>query len=325
MKKIYLLTLLITILSTTLTAQITDLEKKLKEQSADTIYGWKKGGIVSVSMSQTNLTNWSEGGQNSLSLNGILKSFVNYKAPNRQWDNYLELGYGMLKQGEKEDFMKTDDQIDITSKYGEKAFKNFYYAGLVNAKTQFSNGYNYPNDSTVISDWMAPGYLTVALGLDYNPNKHLSAFLAPVTGKFTYVNSLALSDAGAFGVDPAVTDEFGNILTHGSKVKQEFGGYMRVLYTKADFQTEILKNVGVISKLELFSNYLKNPQNVDINWENLVTLKINKFLMVNFTFNLKYDDDTKTTEKNPATGLEEVHGAKLQMKEILGVGIAYKW
>lgn len=305
--------------------QILDTEKTLKTQIVDSTEGWKTGGIVSLTMSQTSLTNWSSGGQNSMSLNGLLVTFAKYKKGKNQWDNSLNMGYGLQKQGEVKDFMKTDDKIEISSKYGRQAIGNFFYSGLITAKSQFSAGYNYPNDSVVISNWMAPGYLTLAIGMDYKPNTYFSAFLAPLTGRFTYVNDDDLANAGAFGVDAAVVDGAGNIVTPGKNLREEFGGYFRMVYSKADYKSEILKNVAVVTKLDLFSNYLNNPQNIDISWETLLGLKVNKYLTVNLTLHLMYDDDIKITEEDTTTGLTVEKGPNIQFKEILGVGLAYKW
>ena len=134
MKKIILtLVAIATILG--LSAQTTEAEKSLTTQSKDTLDGWKTGGIVSLNLTQVGLTNWQSGGENSLSVNGLLSLFANLKKGNSTWDNSLDLGYGILQQGDDE-VRKTDDKIDFTSKYGQKAFKNWYYAGLVNFKSQ---------------------------------------------------------------------------------------------------------------------------------------------------------------------------------------------
>lgn len=305
--------------------QILETEKSLKHQIVDSTEGWKTGGIVSVTMSQTSLTNWSSGGQNSMSLNGLVVAFARYKKGKNQWDNGLNMGYGLQKQGEVKSFTKTDDKIEVSSKYGRQAIGDFFYSGLITAKTQFSAGYNYPNDSVKISNWMVPGYLTLALGMDYKPNTYFSAFLAPLTGRFTYVNDDDLANAGAFGVDAAVKDGVGNIVTPGENLREEFGGYFRMVYSKGDYKSEILKNVAVVTKLDLFSNYLNNPQNIDVSWETLLGLKVNKYLTVNLTLHLMYDDDIKISEEDPTTGLIVEKGPNIQFKEILGVGVAYKW
>lgn len=294
--------------------QVTEGEKNLRTQIVDTTQGWKKGGIVAMNLAQTSLTNWAAGGQNSMAINGIFSAFANYKRNKTVWDNSLDIGYGLIKQGKNTAFMKTDDKIDFLSKYGREAFKSFYYAALFNFKTQMSPGYNYPNDSVKISDLFAPAYLLLALGMDYKPNGYFSAFIAPLAAKFTIVNDQLLSDAGAFGVTP------------GEKVKSEIGGYIRVIYSKNDFKNEFLKNVSFTTKIDLFSNYLDKPQNIDVSWETLIAMKVNKYLIVNFNTHLLYDDNTKIkVDRNNDGVLDPVPGSRIQFKEILGVGLSYKF
>ncbi|HSL86028.1 MAG TPA: DUF3078 domain-containing protein, partial [Bacteroidales bacterium] len=148
-----------------MSGQITEGEKTLRAVRADTTTGWKKGGVLNVNIAQTSLTNWAAGGQNSVALNGLFSLFANYKKDKVVWDNSLDLGYGLLKQGKDADFMKTDDKIDFLSKYGREAFTNFYYAALLNFKTQMRPGYNYPDVTNKISDLFAPAYLLLAAGM----------------------------------------------------------------------------------------------------------------------------------------------------------------
>ncbi len=316
MKRIFLLILLIiTLGSMTGFSQVTEAEKALRSQNADTTQGWKTGSVLGLNFAQTSLTNWAAGGENSLAVNGIFSGFANYKKGKSVWDNSLDLGYGLLKQG-NEDFKKTDDKIDFLSKYGQEAFRHFYYAALFNFKTQMTPGYNYPDVTTKISDLFAPAYITLALGLDYKPDAYFSAFVAPLTAKFTFVTDTDLSNAGAFGVEP------------GEKVKSEIGGYIRAIYTKNDFKAELLKNVSFTTKIDLFSNYLNNPQNIDVNWETLIAFKVNKYLNVNFNTHLIYDDDIKIQNDVDGNGtIEAGEGSKslVQFKEIFGVGFSYKF
>ena len=293
--------------------QVTEAEKKLRTQEADTLQGWKTGGVTALNLSQTSLKNWAAGGQNSLALNGIFSMFANYKNDKSVWDNSLDVGYGLLKQGSSDEFMKTDDKIDFLSKYGQEAFKNFYYAALLNFKTQMAPGYNYPNTTDKISDFLAPGYLLAAIGMDFKPNNYLSAFIAPLTAKFTFVTDEALSDAGAFGVTP------------GEKVKSELGGYVRMIYTKNDFTQEFLKNISYTSKLDLFSNYLNKPENIDVSWETLIMMKVNKYISVSFNTHLVYDDDVKIRHDSTGDGVLDKESPKTQFKQILGVGFSYKF
>ena len=314
--KIILAVLLTTAFSLNIPGQVTEAEKSLLSQASDTTFGWKKGGVFALNLAQTSLTNWAAGGQNSLAFNGLFSGFANYKKGKSVWDNSLDLGYGLLKQGKNEAFRKTDDKIDFTSKYGHEAFKNFYYSAFLNFKTQMTPGYNYPDDSTRISDLFAPAYLLLALGMDYKPNPYFSAFLAPLTGKFTFVADPWLSDAGAFGVKP------------GEKSRSEIGGYFRAFYSKNDFKNEFLRNISFTTKIDLFSNYADKPQNIDVNWEILLAMKVNKFFSVHFNTQLVYDDNIKVPydkDGNKTIETGEAVASKIQFKEILGVGLSYKF
>ena len=288
--------------------QTTEAEKTLKTQTADTTAGWSYGGTINTTLAQVSLTNWAAGGQNSISVNGLLSLFARYKKDNMLWENYLDLAYGTVKQGEKGDWMKSDDKFDFTSKYGQKASKAWYYAGLINLKTQMTAGYNYPNTDEYISKFLAPGYLLGAIGMDYKPSDIFTAFISPITGKVTIVNDTTLANKGAFGVEP------------GEKTRSEFGGYARFFITY-----EVMKNVTLQSKLDLFSNYLDKPQNIDVNWETLISMKINKYISATIMTHLIYDDDIdivvrEATESEPAKV-----GPRVQFKEVLGVGFSYKF
>ena len=254
-----------------------------------------------------------------MAANGLLSIFANYKEDKTAWDNSLDIGYGILKQGKDVPMRKTDDKIDILSKYGRRAFTSTYYAVLLNFKTQMTPGYNYPNDSVKISNLLAPAYLLAAVGLDYKPVDYFSAFVAPLTGKMTIVNDQVLADAGAFGVTPAAYDNAGNVARHGKRTRSELGGYGRAIYTKNDFAKEFLRNVSFTTKIDLFSNYLHNPENIDVSWETQIAFNVNKYIAVNFNTQLLYDDDVKIVDSKGDVG------PRTQFKEILGVGFAYKF
>ncbi len=298
--------------------QITEAEKKLRTLNADTIMGWKKGGVAALNLAQTSLKNWAAGGQNSVAVNGIFSMFANYKQGKSAWDNSLDIGYGLIKQGKDADFLKTDDKIDFFSKYGREAFKDFYYSALLNFKTQMKPGYNYPDVTHKISDLFAPAYMLAALGMDYKPTQYFSAFIAPVTYKLTIVSDKTLSDAGTFGVTP------------GDRSRSEFGGYLRAVYTRNDFKDEFLKNVSFTTKLDLFSNYGENPQNIDVSWETLIALKVNKYISANLNTHLLYDDNIKiAVDRNDDGNISEIElnspGSRIQFKEIFGVGFSYNF
>ncbi len=301
-------------------SQTTEAEKKIKSQVSDTTDGWKIGGTIAINLAQISLTNWSAGGQNSISANGLLNLFSHYKKGSGIWENYLDIGYGTIKQGKDASWWKTDDKIDLTSKYGQKAFSNWYYAGLLNFKTQMTAGYNYPNDSTKISDLLAPGYLLGAIGLDYKPSDNFTAFIAPLTAKITFVNNQLLANAGAFGVDPATYDTSGSMLTPGKNIRKEFGSYIRLFYKK-----NLMENISMQTKLDLFSDYLENPQDIDVSWEVLISMKVNKYISATLSTHLLYDDDIDIAVDTNNDGITDNFGPKTQFKEVLGVGFSYKF
>lgn len=262
---------------------------------------WKISGETALNFSQVSLTNWAAGGQSSVSGNAFFNIGANYEKGKNIWINKLELAYGLQKQGE-EDFRKTNDKIDLSTSYGYEAAKNWYYTSILSFRSQFSDGYDYPNDSVVISTFLAPAYVIGALGMEYRPNEHFSAAIMPFSGKLTIVNDDTLSAQGAFGVDP------------GDKTRIEFGGTVQLAYKQ-----QIVENVDLQSTLQLFSNYLENPQNIDINWETMINMKINEFLSANITTTLIYDHDIKITDQDGNTG------PRTQFKEVFGLGLSYKF
>jgi len=322
MRSIITLIVIIFILINLTYSQTTEAEKVLRVKSVDSLSGWKTGGVIRISFSQASFTNWAAGGQNSISLNGLLSTYANFKKDKNSWDNMLDLGYGFLQQGKDGKVIKTDDKIDFTSKYGRAASEYWYYAALLNFKTQMAPGYNYPNDSMKISNIFAPAYLLLALGMDYKPNEHLSAFFAPLNLKNTFVNNATLADAGAFGVDKASYDANGILLTHGKKFKSEFGGYVRIVYQTTFFED---KSVSLLTKLDLFSNYIHNPQNVDVSWETVIGFKVNKYISATITTQLVYDDDVKIAVDKNGDGINESFGPRTQFKEVLGIGFSYNF
>lgn len=306
-------------------SQITDKEKDLKAERKDSIDGWKTGGLTALNLSQVGLMNWVAGGQSSIAVNGIVSLFADWKKENSTWDNSIDLGYGILYQGDNVmlsngRLLKTDDKIDVFSKYGKRASKKWYYASLLNFTTQSTAGYNYPNDSIEISGFMAPAYLLGAIGMDYKPVAQFTAFIAPLTLKMTLVNNQSMADSGFFGVDPAEYDQFNDLIHPGKKFRMEYGGYVRMKYSG-----ELMKNIKLTSKLGLFSNYADKPQNIDVNWENLLELKVNKWISATVATHLIYDDDIDIAYDSNGDGTLDGKGPRTQFKEVIGVGFSYKF
>ena len=327
MKNIIGIALLISSFSTY--AQVTDGEKKLKPVRKDSTDGWKKGGLMNINFTQVSFTNWAAGGQNSISLAGFSSLFANYKQAKSTWDNTLVIQFGQVKQGEGP-LIKSDDRIQLTSKYGRKATEDWYFAGLFDFQTQFTVGYSEPNNSeTRISDFMAPAYFVGAIGMDYKPSNNFTVFIAPVTAKYTVVNDDELARDGAFGVQGDEFDENGIKTGSFENTRLEVGGYMRLNYKK-----QIMENITYQTNLGVFSNYAKNPQNIDVNWDNILNMKINKYISASITTSLIYDDDVdinvlnsdgSAKQKTSADGTTQADliGPRTQFKYVLGVGFAY--
>lgn len=321
LKKTFLFFLFLFLLTASF-GQITNVENKLHSTPIDTLPGWRKGGIVNLSIAQSSFNNWAAGGQNSIAINGLVSTFLNYKTNITSWENMLDIGYGVLRQGKNGNYLKTDDKIDFSSKYGKRAYKSWFYAGLLGFKTQMSPGYNYPNDSVKISDALAPAYIVAALGMDYKVNTIFTCFIAPLTIKTTLVNTTSLADAGAFGVEPGVYNANNVLVKHGKSMRNEFGGYIRAVY-KSDFFKD--KSLSVLSKLELFSNYVHHPENIDISWETIIGFKVNKYISATITTHVQYDDDIKISVDDNQDGITDASGPRTQLKEVLGIGFSYKF
>jgi len=310
----------------------------------DTTRGWKTGGIVSLNLGQGGSRNWAAGAEKwSVSLGSVVNLFANRKMGKWSWDNNLDLAFAFINT-ESDGFKKTDDKIYFISKFGRAIAPKMNATILLNFRSQFYDGIddNYLGQGLKrrTSNFMAPGYVTLAPGVDWKPTKSLSIFFTPISVRWAIVSnkpydylfpggvipdSIKTPSTGdyekpksvLYGVDPA------------REVKVEAGGFASVQFNK-----EILKNVVYTSKLDLFSNYLKGyvfnpptfttftrtdpkPQNVDVYWTNLIAMKVNKWLQVTYSFDLIYDDDVRQFGPNGNV-------AATQLRSMLAVGIAFK-
>lgn len=279
---------------------------------------WKFSGITSLNFSQVYMKNWSAGGVQSIAGNALANLSADYKKGKVSWENDLILAYGLVKTGE-EDYRKAEDKIDFTTKYGLQGFDdNFYYTALINFKSQFAPGYNYPDDSTIISDFLAPAYALLSLGLDYQKSEGFSIYFSPLTAKITIVNNDRLSDAGAYGVEPAQYNSNGEKIKDGESMFTEFGGYLKMSFSKT-----LIENVLYETKLELFSSYSEDPTHIDVNWDNTLAFKVNKYISANITTRLIYDDDIDIAVDNNDDGIVDKFGPRTQFMETFNLGIQY--
>ncbi|MEI8138042.1 MAG: DUF3078 domain-containing protein [Bacteroidota bacterium] len=298
------------------------------ENTAAKDTSWKTSGYFGLNFSQTTLSNWQGGGQDNIAGNSILNIQAAYIKGKHEWLNKLDAQYGLVKTGDAKLFKKNIDQLFALSKYDLKGFnKYWFYVAQADYRTQFAPGYNYIGDSivgTARSGFSSPGYIQLAIGLDFKPTNYFSATFAPAAGKITMVNRQYLADEGAYGVDKAITDTSGRIVTDGKKIRYEFGG--RVILR---FKKDIFKNVNLDSYLDLFSNYAHKPGNIDVVFNNLLTLKINKYFSANIISQVLYDDETITKRDWNKDGKydnkNDINGPRLQMLTTLAIGFGYKF
>jgi hypothetical protein len=277
---------------------------------------WKLKATYQLNGSQSSFVNWNSGGRNNFAVLGNIIANSAYEKGKLKWNNDLQLALGGLAYAGKTSgkvFQKTDDKIEFASRFGIKMHEFVFCSLLTSFKSQFVNGYSYPNDSVRTSTFLAPGYLNLSPGVDFTPNEHFTLYASPTSIKMTFVNDQTLADAGAFGVEKANISPDGTLMKHGQKSRFEIGIYTRLTYNKS-----IAKNIDLQSKLELFSNYINNPQNVDVNAEAMFLFKINSFFSASLQCALIYDDDIKIRGSNNS------YGPRTQFKSIIGLGMTYK-
>ena len=280
-----------------------ETEKTIKKDAADTtVRTWKKGGFYGLNISQGTLNNWAAGGDNfSLSINSLLSLYAFYKKDKRSWDNTFDFNLGYLKTTSLGG-RKNDDRFDLLSKYGYAISKKVNVAALFNLRSQVFKGYNFDNNAkTLTSNFMAPGYVLLSLGLDWKPTKNLTIFVSPATARWVIVRDTALSNKGLYGVKP------------GEKSAFEFGAFASIGYLK-----EFNKFITYKGRLDLFSNYRHNPQNVDLFMSNMLNAKLGKVFAVSWSVDLIYDDDVRLFGKNNRS-------AALQLKSLIGIGLQVKF
>lgn len=269
-----------------------------QDAAQDTTY-WRIGGTSSLTFSQVSLTNWAAGGQNSVAINSNFSIFANRVKGRGKWENSMDLAYGLIKQGSA-GFSKSDDLINLVTKYSYQIRKEngkWFYSALMDFRSQFYEGFDAETGLVKISDFMAPGYLTIGLGISYDPSEQLSFTYQPLTGKFTFVSDQELANQGAYGVNP------------GSNSRAEFGSFFRAKYKNDIFE----------SKLELFTGYTENVGEIDVNWQNALVLQLTKVLSTNVFTQLIYDEDILIAGDDGETK------ARVQFKSVLGVGLTYKF
>lgn len=279
---------------------------------------WKKTNSLGLDINQGTFSNWSAGGYSSVS--GIVKGDFNrtYEKGRTMWVNELKVRYGLNKQ-ENVELRKTDDVLSINSSFGYKSSvkSNWYYSAKMTLNTQMANGYAYPNVEDPISRAFAPAYLFVGIGAEYFKND-FKAYISPVTLKSTLVLDEVLANKGEFGLDGGIFDAEGNLIKPGKKSRNELG----FLFT-SEWKKSIMTNVLLKNNLTLYTDYLNNFGNVDVDWQLTLEMKINSLLKATLGGHLIYDDDIKN--KRDVNGVQITEGPRVQFKQLLSVGLVYNF
>jgi hypothetical protein len=282
---------------------------------------WEKENSFGINVSEVAFVNWNAGGDNAVSGLGFLKFARKYKFSHFQWDNNLELRYGLNAQDGRK-LRKTEDVIRLSSNLGfrKDTISNWFYSVQLNFNTQFSNGYKYPDRDTPISRFMAPGYLLFGAGTSFiTKDQKFNLYLSPLTQKSTFVLDQDLADNGAFGVNEAILDADGNVITPGENHLLEIG----ILITN-NFNYNVADNIELKSRLNLYTDYIKSFGNIDVDWELNLNMKVNKFISTSLGTQMIYDDDILfDVVKNDNGTILNPGIPKIQFKQILAVGILY--
>ena len=266
------------------------------------IQGWTKKGTISFLFNQSSFDNWVTGGENNISGNLGINYDFNYKSEDWSWDNKIIASYGLVRTKNSEFEKKTDDRLEFNSLAGKRAGGNWYYSAFVNFQTQFSKGYVYDTDAngkeirTEYTNFFSPAYLTFGPGLMWKKTDNFKFNLAPISSKITFVTSeLREQYAGVnyFGVD------------EGKTMRYELG-----FYASGYYKFNLFENVSAENILSLYSNYLEDPQNVDLDYQLNLVMTINKFLSTNLIVQTVYDD-------NAFRGL--------QIRQVFGLGVNYNF
>ncbi len=278
---------------------------------------WIIGGNTNIDMSQVGLYQWAQGGDPSVSILTGLELFANYEKDKINWDNKGKFRYGVIRQGRyKKDstaqFRSNEDRIELSTKYGIKVFSNYYASVEGDFKSQFTSTYDWDGNTKgkKISDFMSPAYIILSLGLDYKPNKHTSLFLSPITTKTTFVMDASADIKRRYSVDTTMNN------------RRELGARIKGLH-----KIKLWGDIELKNSFELFSNYLLNPQNIDVNWEMNIVFPVNDFIRATISTHLIYDDDTSVPKYrvNDAGQEEKYEGKGVQFREMITIGFAMKF
>lgn len=291
---------------------------------------WKWTGLTGINLNQAAFSNWTAGGINSVAFSALGKFTGDYTKNKVTWNNNLNLMYGLVKN-ENESLKKNQDLIELISVLGWNISKKWALTAYMSFRTQFAPGYDVNYDTIMVSDFMAPGYLTLSPSVRFTPNDWSYILMSPVTAKFTFVLDQTLANQGSFGVTPAVYDS-----VNGQWVMVEQGANILVYcgpFLEAYMKKDIAKNLNFESRLNVMYTFLNrqnlNPWDMDVSWENFINYKIAKYFTASVLLHFVYYPGQPIikfeTQPDGIVVPKAEPNKHIQIKETLGIGITYSF
>ena len=294
-------------------------EAPQEEAAAPKPVYWTRSLMTNLNFAQTLLRDWAAGGSNNYTMTGYVDANANYAKDKMIWNNRLQVDYGFLYSADKPILQKVKDRIYFESKWGyETPIRHLSYSAGFDFKTQIDNNYTYGTPTgadPTVADWKAartlksglfsPAYASLGIGLLWTPKPWFSLNVAPLTGGFVIVDNPELRKAYGMELEDDGVNYKGSRFELGAQVK-------------ADANFTINDNLKYTTQLVLFSNYLKNPQNIRVNWDNKVFWKMAKFFTLTFSTNMIYDDTVLITNDDHPNGFRT-----WQLKEFFEIGFSY--
>lgn len=277
-------------------------------------YSWKYGFVSSVSLNQNHLSNWAKGGVSSLStmIDILVRADYRNRKTKEKFTSTGRVRYGSIRTREQ-GFRTSNDILEFNSQYNKVMIEKIDFSTLLYMKSQVARGYQYPNDSVVVSRFLNPGTFTIGLGAEYKPFSHTTINWSPFSYKITFVLDTANINQSLHGVES------------DKRVKQEIGSQLLIRNNM-----NITDGFKMSHSVRLFSSYLNKPQNIDVDWEMGLEKEINWYFTIRFNLHLIYDDDIRfpVLDSDGAPVLlpdgSPRQSARTQFNQFLGVTLSFR-
>ena len=261
-----------------------------KQQDTIPVPKWKIRGSVAFIFNQSSFSNWSSGGENTVAGNININYDFNYKQDNINWDSKIISGYGLSYLGGR-GYRKTNDRLEVNSLLGIKTTNYWFLSFIGNFRTQYTNGFDYSKEpKAVVSGFFSPAYLTFGPGMLWKKSDDLSINIAPATARYTFVSN---SFSGQFGVE------------EGKNAAFSLGFNLSSYY-----KLQLMENIEMENIITLYSDYLANVRNVDLDYQTNIRFKVNENIKMHMTFHTIIDDNASS---------------RVQFRQVFGLGVNYSF